>query len=50
MTVIGVDVGTSNSAEAVLRGGRPVVILVDAGRVVEPLTARVSLPYLTARD
>jgi molecular chaperone DnaK len=26
MTIIGIDLGTSNSAAAVLRGGRPVTI------------------------
>lgn len=26
MTIIGIDLGTSNSAAAVLRGGRPVII------------------------
>ncbi len=26
MTIIGIDLGTSNSAAAVLRGGRPVMI------------------------
>lgn len=31
MAIIGIDLGTSNSAAAVLRGGRPVIIPSSEG-------------------
>jgi molecular chaperone DnaK (HSP70) len=34
MAILGIDLGTSNSAAAVLRGGRPGKVLREAGAVI----------------
>jgi molecular chaperone DnaK (HSP70) len=41
MAIIGIDLGTSNSAAAVLRGGRPVIIPSAEGVSVGGLWWRV---------